>query len=523
MAQNRLNQRANDCRDTNEAYGKNGRKDKKNIDEKGKIRQEEQNLREAIQSYVDANELADDVKQQLWNALQCKKGKKGLKAHIPVRKGTTAAVLACVLFAGGVGVNSASGNKVADTVFRAGGDKILSSIRKICGIEPESAEIIQNMTPESKVYAPPLLECTKRRAIFATSRGMVIYDRKQERIAATVDLQKIGCNYFTTQSLRTKVLIDGDHMRIFNCKEEIIQGDCYSYDLSALKGKEGAIINLEPSEVKKAEDKLLTQWEETMACRYRDTFDNAPPKTMEQWQKDREGDIKYSEQAIVYQSSGKNKFTCLLLSNGEYQLYTWESETGEDSVEALQITLLESREGETKTGQGKNELPPFAYSGDDPVMKAICDYLVKEEKPEDSYEKSSNYVMIPGIVIYDTVEEKETLKVFGNFWTFFYYRNGNTLEEDGGGEMPACIHLKEENGAYRVVDVEKTGDGDYYQKGIEKFCEGQPEIYQKFFDYERGMEQRDKSRRKLIRQYVIDNQLDIQYYHDSGWDPVELF
>ncbi len=520
MAQNRLNQRGSDCKGTNDAYGKNGRTDKKNIDEKGQICEEEQNLREAIQFYVDANELADDVKQQLWNALQCKKRKKGLQAHIPVRKGTAAAVLACVLFAGGIGVNSASGDKVADTIYRAGGDKILSSIRKICGIEPESAEIIQNMTPESEVYAPPLLECTKRRAIFATSRGMVIYDRKQERIAATVDLQKIGCNYFTTQSLRTKVLIDGDWMRIFNCKEETVQGDCYSYDLSALKGKEGAIVNLEPSEVKKAEDTLPAQWEETMARHYRDTFDNAPQETMEQWEEDRKKNIKYSEQAVVNQSSGKNRFTCLLLSGDEYQLYTWVPETGEDTVETLQM-ISENMEGAAIASQEKNALPPFAYSGDDPVMKAVCDYLVEREKLDSR--KTQNDVMIPGIVIHDTVEEKDTLKVFGNFWTFIYYRNGNTLEENGGGEMPACMHLKKKHGAYQVVDVEETGDGEYYQKGIAQFCEGYPEIYEKFFDFDRGMEQREKSRKKLIRQYVTDNQLDIQYYHDFGWDPVELF
>lgn len=32
----------------------------------------------------------------------------------------------------------------------------------------------------------------------------------------------------------------------------------------------------------------------------------------------------------------------------------------------------------------------------------------------------------------------------------------------------------------------------------------------------------EQIRKKLIKQYVSDNQLDIRYYHDYGWDPVEL-
>ena len=87
--------------------------------------------------------------------------------------------------------------------------------------------------------------------------------------------------------------------------------------------------------------------------------------------------------------------------------------------------------------------------------------------------------------------------------------------------MPACIHLKKVNGGYKVIKVQRTGDGERYQKGIEEFCSGHPEIYQKFFD-DSGYELRDKMLKKMMEQYVSDNQLDIRYYHDYGWDPVEL-
>ncbi len=89
--------------------------------------------------------------------------------------------------------------------------------------------------------------------------------------------------------------------------------------------------------------------------------------------------------------------------------------------------------------------------------------------------------------------------------------------------MPACIHLKKENGDWQVVQVERTGDGAYYQSGIEKFCEGYPEIARKFFDFDTNEKRREQIRKKLVKQYVKDNGLDIRYYHDFGWDPVELF
>ena len=59
-------------------------------------------------------------------------------------------------------------------------------------MQPESVEILLNKTPEADVYAPPLLDCDQNRVIFANSRGMVIYDRQQQAVHATIDLQDIG-------------------------------------------------------------------------------------------------------------------------------------------------------------------------------------------------------------------------------------------------------------------------------------------------------------------------------------------
>lgn len=470
----------------------------------------ERMIKNTIRSYIDGCQLTDDTRRQIWQKIHQKETRRG---RVPLRKVLgAAAVFVCILFVGGMGVDAAGGGKVAQSIQR--------TIREICGMAPESAEIIKNMTPEAEVYAPPLLECSDKRLIFATSRGMVIYDRTKERVAATIDLQKTDCRYFRAETLSTKVMIDGDRLRIFNTKDQKVQGDCFEYDLSVLKTQTDTVVNLEPAKVHKAPDRLSDQWEETMAGRYLESFGNVDERTMEQWQNDENGNIKYSELSVAWQSSGQRMFSCLLLVKDIYQLYTWEPDSGKSQVTDLQMEIPEEVD---KVQEDRNILPRFVYTGGDAVMKAVCEYLVETTSKEDGYGHSQQYVVIPAPLIHETVREKEELKVFGNFWSFSYYRNGNTLENEAGGEMPACIHLKKENGDWQVVQVERTGDGAYYQSGIEKFCEGYPEIARKFFDSDTNEKRREQIRKKLVKQYVKDNGLDIRYYHDFGWDPVELF
>ena len=469
----------------------------------------EQVIKNTIRSYLNGCQLPDDARQQIWQNVHRKETRRtrGFMRKVP----GAAAIFVCILFVGGMGVDAAGGGKVAESVQQ--------TIRKICGMEPESAEIIQNMTPEAEVYAPPLLECSDRRLIFATSRGMVIYDRTGDRIAATIDLQETDCRYFRAETLSTKVITDGDRLRIFNTKNRKVQGDCYEYDLSVLKTQADTVVNLGPAKVRKAADGLADQWEETMAGRYLQSFGNVDARTMEQWQNDENGNIKYSEYAVAWQSSGKRMLSCLLMVKEAYQLYTWEPDSGKATVADLQMDLPEEAD---KVRRDKNTLPQFVYSGKDKIMKVICDYITDEGTGE-SYLRPGQSVTIPAPLIYKTVRENGELKVFGNFWSFSYYRNGNTLENESGGEMPACIHLKKENGDWKVAQVELTGDGAYYKPGIEKFCEGYPEIIRQYFDYDTNQKLQEQMRKKLVEQYVTDNGLDIRYYHDFGWDPVELF
>lgn len=472
-------------------------------------------------AYIDVFELAEGQKQQIWDSIQQKRqiekpGKK--KPGSMAGKGlVAAAAAACVVLVGMGSVHIVSGTKAAEAILWAGGGEILDSIRKLCGMEPESAEILQNMTPEAEVYAPPLLDCDEGRVVFTNSRGMVVYDRGRQNVTATIDLQDIGCNYFTVDSLQTKVIIEDSRIRIFNTKAGRVTGSCYVYQLP---GHADAVENLKPEKVIKAEDSLQDEWEQKMNSRYYDTFANLGSETVEAWGREKGQDTKYSKDSVSWMKEGKRYFSCLLLQGGEYQLYTQNQDTGENSTEPLRISISKDAADLVKDA---NFLPEFVYTGDDKIMKAICDYLVEKEKGRyDEAEGSISYTFIPAPVIYDTVEENGELKVFGNFYGSHYYKNGNILEESGGGEMPACIHLKEENGSYQVVRMERTGDGSYYIKGIREFCKGYADIYEKFFDSGQTDELRKQMETAMIGQYVADNQLDIRYYHAFGWDPVEL-
>lgn len=474
---------------------------------------DESELKNEIQFYVSSFILSDKDKENMWNTIHDMRGKKSY-AMVKRMFRISAAVFVCVMLFG-IGINVASKGRVAEV------------IREFCGMQQESVQIIGNTTPESENYAPPLLFCDQSYVIFANSRGMVIYNRERERVTATIDLQEISCNYFTADTIMTKVIVDGKKIIVFNVqvegkestvpngKNKKVQGDCYVFELTEPSDQD-TVWCLKP--VEKTKDQSLPEWwEKKMSGCYVDTFEELGAETVERWSKEeKQENLRYSEESVRWSSDkGENYISCLLMKKSGYQLYTVNTATGESENEPLSITLSEEAVWQNETA---NTLPKYVYTGKDMKLKAICDYLVENETEEEEYP------LIPAPLIYDTIKEDGVWKVFGNFWYFYYYKNGNTLEEKGGSEMPACFHLKKVHGAYTVVKVERPrGGGAKYVEGIRKFCKGHPEVYKKFFRNVKDIDKRDKIQKKQIKQYVKDNQLDVKQYHAYGWDPVELF
>ena len=236
--------------------------------------------------------------------------------------------------------------------------------------------------------------------------------------------------------------------------------------------------------------------------------------------------------------------SCIVVyNNTDYQLYTkasdgaWTYETLDLAAtgnmidtdsDPLADDLTQTSDEENKadqtgsTTESSHALPTFSYTGDDVILQTICSYMMTCNDFS-SYYSSETSVYIPAPVIFDTIPEGNDLMVFCNLWSFNYYQNGNTLECESGGEAPARLRLHpnaDAPGGYEVIEYLKTGDGSEYAKGIQEFCKGYPGMERKYYEGD-GSTPKEIST-TLIRMYVQDNDLDIKYYKDYGWDPIPV-
>ena len=167
-------------------------------------------------------------------------------------------------------------------------------------------------------------------------------------------------------------------------------------------------------------------------------------------------------------------------------------------------------------------LPKFEYTGDDMVMEALVEYFREDDML--LYPPYKGGVWIPAFVIYNEVESDDELIIWGDFWSFKYRLSEDILENEGGHQMPACVHLKKTENGYVVVEAELAKDGAEYIGSIRNFTEGYPEVYDMFMSGSDALGDREIECRKMFLQmYISDNDLDIKYYQDYGWDPVEIF
>ncbi len=466
--------------------------------------EEDTSLKDDIKKYMDSFKLTETYSQRILYNVKKQKNKSPKKV---IKTFTTVvAAFSCLLLII-IFTNSTSNGKVA------------AFIKELCKLEknPESVQILKNMTPEMKIYAPVLISCNENHIIFANSRGLAIYNRKEQRVTSTIDLQKINCNFFETDTMSTKFIVDIDKLIIFNTKDEKVNGDCYIYDLKNILSFE-KIICLEPSESIKAENDLLLQWEDKMNKNYTKTFEQIDPYSMIAWESSKEN-IKYSEKSFIWTSQDNITYSsCLIMQNDVLHLYSINQATKNPTTERLKIDISKEALNQNKN---ENRLPQYVYSGDDMIIKSICDYIIINEKGK--YADTENDMsLIPTPVIYDIVYENDIIKVFGIFYSDVYYKNGDTLENACGEARHGCFNLKKENETYTIISVEEAIDGSLYISSLKDICKNHPNIYEKFLNTDPN-EQYTKNRKVLLEQYITENNLDIKYYHDFGWDPVKLF
>lgn len=201
-----------------------------------------------------------------------------------------------------------------------------------------------------------------------------------------------------------------------------------------------------------------------------------------------------------------------------------EAETEYTITEVAKETV-ETNDGTDVTEGPDTILPKYVYTGKDPVEKAIIEYFQDTEKEGES-------VWIPAFCIFmaDAVEpgalddKKGDVKVYGNFWSFSYSKQGDTLFCESGGEHPGVIYLKYNGGEnYEVTYFDAVGDGSGYAEDIKRICNGNKSLEKQYFNATDAKTADVKNKRTwIIYNYVKDNNLDTKYYQDYGWDPVDF-
>lgn len=208
---------------------------------------------------------------------------------------------------------------------------------------------------------------------------------------------------------------------------------------------------------------------------------------------------------------------------------TWYSYEAVDNRELFALFGLKTEAGRVTEIE---KLPPYSYNGTDGIEKAITDYFISDNM----YYQPEGSVYIPAFCIFksESIGEsrkkdkdgavKGDVKVYGNFWTFNYSKQGRTLFCESGGEAPGVFYLKQtgEND-YEVTVFGQAGDGSQYSEDIKRICAGNKALEEQYFSAcDAGKEPLKSRRMWYIYNYVQDNDLDIDSYQDYGWDPVML-
>ena len=206
------------------------------------------------------------------------------------------------------------------------------------------------------------------------------------------------------------------------------------------------------------------------------------------------------------------------------EILTDEGKTRQEFTVEGDMLYLESNGEWTEYERVGEPLPEYSYTGDDPVEKAIIEYML--EKNRDMYLTPDGAAMIPSFVIVRQEDGANAgeIRVYGNYWLFVYSKKGKTLFCESGGEAPAVFTLKKaDGGEYQVTGYEQAGDDAQYAKDITRFAHGDKELEAQLFEAaDTSKDLFRNSRMRYITEYVRTNGLDIDSYQDYGWEPVML-
>ena len=408
-------------------------------------------------------------------------------------------------------------------------EAVKEAFQNVLGLKQSEQDIIgqaENIADSGiEIYAPEILAVDSQSLIFGNLRGLIVYDLINNEVIATIDTQEIESFYFNGDEKQTHVLKNNSKIIIFNSENGMPFGECYEYKL--IIGETGCIwVDNQPVVINNQQ--LIQEYSDTWRGaqnKYVDTFQYFYDIELEEAMKENEKNVNYmySEKSVKWMNDSEQEVISYIeVTDHQYTLRTYEPYANTWNNIKLDLkSVLSISENTTIAVSGNAKpsnlvMPTFQYSGADPNMKAICEYFQHNEP----ITMDSTALWVPAFVIYKVVEKENETLVFGNFHSYTYLKNGSVLEMLSGGEMPACIHLAEKNGKLSVSFVERAGDGSNYAKDIKNFTKGYIGLYDSFMN--KSELEQDKARAEYLKMYILDNQLDIKYYKDYGWDPVKL-
>lgn len=465
-------------------------------------------------------QISAEDKEILWEQLKQKRNRHSMCRSLL----RTAAMLAVVLFAG-----------TAATLIVDGmtGGKLANALSGIWKNEESSNRIVEKITDIysirlDSVYAPEVIECSDSRILFANSFGLVVYDRQRQQVTGTIDLQKIGCNYFNADTIQTKFYLDNDNLTVYNKKGEKISGPCYRFDLNNCKKNRNGIIAIEPAATQKVSVQSAEKWNKQMKNRVLTWEDYTGEESIRE--------KMYSEYSVLWESRDHKKYSSFLVidsadgkdeEEGGCQLVMYHRRSGTRKVTKEELRI-QVKGPEGNISNKAKELPAYHYQGKDRMEEALvkCFYndrsryegqYINGKKVYNDPVSDRTDLILPLIDIVGVKKEKKYTKVYGTFRRGEYSLSGNTLYEAGEGGGIGVAYLRKTENGYQVKKILHPRDGGLYQRDLLKFCEGDAELVSHIQD-------NDLSQISVhtLKKYVKQNGLDIQYYKEFGWDPCKI-
>ena len=145
------------------------------------------------------------------------------------------------------------------------------------------------------------------------------------------------------------------------------------------------------------------------------------------------------------------------------------------------------------------------------VRQAISDYLLREIAPY----YLQGEICVPALLI---AHEEDTC-VWGDFWVFWYSISGDTLKTVSGGSHPGRMTLTYAYNQPQVIDFERVEDGSRFMSTAKRIFGDNLDIFMNMHSNESV---REAVRREQLSEYVQQNDLDVHYYQDYGWEARKL-